>query len=140
MTGIQFQAFQPDLDPATTIMIDGHAPGFRMISHWPGHGTPEALRHDLTTGSAFLYAEMSESRRRELIGDFSVITNNHYDTDGALSLFTMLRPEIALPHRDLTLRTARAGDFAVRSVRPRCRVHRDRRREYNCRRAGSRQE
>lgn len=96
-----------------TVMVDGYAPGFRMISHWPGHGTPEALRHDLTTGSAFLYAGMSESRRRELMGEFSVVTNNHYDTDGALSLFTMLRPEVALSHRDLMLRTARAGDFAV---------------------------
>ena len=113
MAGIQFQPFHPDLDRATTVMIDGHAPGFRMISHWPGHGTPEPLRHDLTTGSAFLYAEMSASQRRELIGDFSLITNNHYDTDGALSLFTMLRPDVASAHRDLMLRTARLGDFAV---------------------------
>ena len=92
MTGLEFKAFHPGLDPATTVMIDGHAPGFRMISHWPGHGTPDALRHDLTTGSAFLFAEMSESRRRELIGDFSVVTNNHFETDGSLSLFAMLRP------------------------------------------------
>ena len=113
VTSPRFQSFHPSLDPATTVMIDGYAPGFRMISHWPGHGTPDALRHDLTTGSAFLYAEMSESRRRELIGEFSVITNNHYDTDGALSLFTMLRPDVAFPHQDLMLRTARAGDFAV---------------------------
>ncbi len=88
MTSIRFQPFHPGLDPATTVMIDGYAPGFRMISHWPGHGTPDALRHDLTTGSAFLYAEMCESRRTEPIGEFSVVTNNHYDTDGALSLFT----------------------------------------------------
>ena len=47
------------------------------------------------------------------IGEFSVVTNNHYDADGALSLFTMLRPEVALPYRDLVMRTARAGDFAV---------------------------
>jgi hypothetical protein len=84
-----------------------------MISHWTGHGTAEPLRHDLTTGSALRYAEMGEAQRRDLVGQFSAITNNHYDTDGALSLFTMLRPEIALRHRDLVLRTARAGDFAV---------------------------
>lgn len=42
-----------------------------------------------------------------------MVTNNHYDSDGALSLFTMLRPEVALLHRDLMLRAARAGDFAV---------------------------
>jgi hypothetical protein len=42
-----------------------------------------------------------------------VVTNNHYDTDGVLSLFTMIRPELASLHKDLILRTARAGDFAV---------------------------
>lgn len=113
MSDLDFQAFHPGLDPVRTVMIDGYAPGFRMISHWPGHGTPEPLRHDLTTGSAFLYAEMSEARRKEVIGDFSIVTNNHYDADGTLSLFTMLRPETALRHKNLILRTARAGDFAV---------------------------
>lgn len=113
MANLRFESFHPGLDPATTVMIDGHAPGFRMISHWPDNGTPAALRHDLTTGSAFLYGEMSDSARRELVGDFSVITNNHYDTDGVLSLFTMLRPDVAFRYKDLILRTARAGDFAV---------------------------
>ncbi len=84
-----------------------------MISHWPDNGTPEALRHDLTTGSAFLYQEMSDAVRRDLVGDFSVITNNHYDTDGVLSLFTFLQPDVALRHKHLMLRTARAGDFAI---------------------------
>lgn len=88
---LEFRPFDPGMDPDTAVMIDGWAPGFRMISHWPGHTTPEPLRHDLTTGSAFLWAETSEARRRELLGEFSVVTNNHYDTDGALSLFTMLR-------------------------------------------------
>jgi len=113
MTNLQFQSFHPDLDPASTVMIDGHAPGFRMVSHWPENGTPNALKHDLTTGSAFLYREMSNSLRRDLLGDFSVITNNHYDTDGVLSLFTFLQPDVAFRHQDLILRTARAGDFAV---------------------------
>ena len=113
MTNIRFESFHPGLDPAATVMIDGHAPGFRMISHWPDNGTPAALKHDLTTGSAFLYQEMSDSTRRDLLGDFSVITNNHYDADGVLSLFTMLRPDVAFRYKDLILRTARAGDFAV---------------------------
>jgi hypothetical protein len=94
-------------------MIDGYAPGFRMISHWPGHSTPAPLRHDMTTGSALLYAQMSDAERKALIGEFSIVTNNHYDTDGALSLFTMLRPDIGLRYPDLMLRAARAGDLAI---------------------------
>src|SRR5262249_38453950 len=69
-------------------------------------------RHDVTTGAAFLFADLSDAERRRLIGDFSVVTNNHYDTDGALSLFTMLRPDVALRHRDLMVRAARSGDLA----------------------------
>jgi Family of unknown function (DUF6687) len=111
MPELSFLPFSPDLDPARVVMIDGYAPGFRMISHWPGNSTPAPLRHDLTTGSAFLYAEMSDAERKTLIGEFSIVTNNHYDTDGALSLFTMLN--VALRHRDLMLRTARSGDFAI---------------------------
>lgn len=56
MTRIEFQPLHPGLDPATTVMIDGYDPRFRMISHWPGHRTSDALRHDLTTGSALLNA------------------------------------------------------------------------------------
>jgi hypothetical protein len=113
MRKLRFVPFAPDLDPARVVMIDGYAPGFRMISHWPGHGTAPPLRHDLTTGSAFLYSDMSEAARTRLVGEFSIVTNNHYDTDGALSLFTMLRPDIASRHRDLMLRAARLGDLAI---------------------------
>jgi len=108
-----FRPFSPDLDPAAAVMIDGWAPGFRMISHWPGNTTPARLRHDLTTGSAFLFAELSEAERRAFVGEFSVVTNNHYDADGALSLYTMLEPDVALRHRDLMVRAARSGDLAV---------------------------
>jgi hypothetical protein len=113
MMALTFVPYSPDLDPKTVVMVDGWAPGFRMISHWPGNTTPAPLRHDVTTGSAFLFAEMSSAARARTIGDFTVVTNNHYDTDGALSLFTMLRPELALSNRDLMVRAARGGDLAA---------------------------
>lgn len=113
MKSVEFQSFHPSLDASKTVMIDGYAPGFRMISHWPGHATPEALRHDLTTGSCLKFVEMTQSAQRDLLGEFSVVTNNHYDGDGILSLYTVLEPEIALQHADLMLRAARSGDFAV---------------------------
>jgi hypothetical protein len=56
---------------------------------------------------------MLAGERKRVIGDFSIVTNNHYDTDGALSLFTMLRPDVAQRHRDLMVRAARAGDLAA---------------------------
>ena len=113
MSALRFVPFSPGLDPADVVMIDGWAPGFRMISHWPGNSTPAALRHDLTTGAAFSFVDLSEREQHELVGGFSIVTNNHYDADGALSLFTMLHPKVALRHRDLMLRTARSGFFAA---------------------------
>jgi Family of unknown function (DUF6687) len=113
MYDLEFRPFSPTLDPAEVVMIDGWAPGFRMISHWPGNTTPAPLRHDLTTGSAFLFLDLSVTERRELVGEFSLVTNNHYDTDGALSLFTMLHPDVARKHRDLMIRAARGGDLAT---------------------------
>ncbi|HBM89809.1 MAG TPA: hypothetical protein DD437_14790, partial [Rhodobiaceae bacterium] len=111
MSNLNFQPFHPGLDPAQTLMTDGYAEGYRTISHWPGHSTPEPLRHDLTTGSALILAGMTPTQRREVLGEFSIVTNNHIDADGVLSAFCVLNPDLALKYRDLILRTAATGDL-----------------------------
>eukprot|EP00435_Cladocopium_sp_Y103_P076720 s1_g459.t1 len=93
-------------------MVDGYTDGYRTLSHWPGHSTPGPLRHDLTTGSALILAGMSPGERQDLLGDYSIVTNNHIDADGVLSAFCVLNPELALEHQDLILRTAATGDMA----------------------------
>ena len=95
------------------VYVDGTADGFRSLSHWPGNSTPAELKHDLSTGIALRWAGLSAARRDELLGPFGVVTNNHYDTDGALSLFAMLRPDAALPRAEAMLRAAATGDFAT---------------------------
>lgn len=112
MPDIQFQPFHEGLDPNETLMADGYSDGYRTISHWPGHSTPGPLRHDLTTGSALIFAGMTPEQRRDLLGSFSIVTNNHIDADGVLSAFCVLFPELALKHKDLILRTAAVGDLA----------------------------
>jgi len=102
-----------DGDPARTLYVDGTATGFRTLSHWPGNSTPAELKHDLSTGIALNAARLSPERRRELLGDFDEVANNHYDTDGALSAFALLRPELALPRADFMLEAAAAGDFSA---------------------------
>lgn len=109
--GVQFKMFGRGLDPALTLCVDGRAFGLRALSHWPGPPPPDALSHDVTTGMALLYARASEAERRELLGSFDVVTNDHYDTDGALSLLAILEPEVALTHEDLMIRAATTGDF-----------------------------
>jgi len=113
MSDIQFQSFHAGLDPEQTLMVDGYADGYRTISHWPGHSTPAPLRHDLTTGSALMLAGMTGAQRKELLGEYSVVTNNHIDVDGVLSAFSVLNPDLALEHQGLILRTAANGDLAM---------------------------
>lgn len=112
MSALEFQPFHSGLDPNETLMVDGYSDGYRTISHWPGHSTPAPLRHDLTTGSAIKLAALSPDERRELVGEFSIVTNNHLDADGVLSAFCVLYPDLALKHQDLILRTATTGDLA----------------------------
>ncbi|WOF73657.1 hypothetical protein QMT40_001290 [Parvibaculaceae bacterium PLY_AMNH_Bact1] len=112
MSKIHFQSFQEGLNPSETLMVDGYSEGYRTISHWPGHSTPAQLRHDLTTGSALKFAALSPEEKRDLVGEFSIVTNNHIDADGVLSAFCVLNPDLALKHRDLILRTAATGDLA----------------------------
>lgn len=100
-------------DPARTLIVDGAASGFRSLSHWPGNSTPAALRHDLSTGMALALASRPADEQQALLGSFEVVVNNHYDTDGALSAFAVLRPAEALAQRALLLAAAATGDFAT---------------------------
>lgn len=93
--------------------MDGSAPGFRTLSHWPGNSTPAAVKHDLSTGIALNVARLSPARRQSLLGDWDEVANNHYDTDGALCAFAVLHPEAALQREALLLDAAACGDFTV---------------------------
>ena len=98
--------------PRPLLLVDGafDTPGLNL-SHWPGHATPPALRHDLSTGSALAFARLDADERARLAAGCVAIANNHYDTDGACSLFAVRHPERALPRAEKLLAAARAGDF-----------------------------
>jgi hypothetical protein len=49
--------------------------------------------------------------RDELTQGIDLVTNNHFDTDGVLSVWSMLNGERALPLRDKLIAAAEAGDF-----------------------------
>ena len=81
------------------------------LSHWPGNTTPDALRHDLSTGCALKFAELSEAERMSFAEGAVAIVNNHYDTDGLCAAFATRHPDRALPHAEALLNAARCGDF-----------------------------
>jgi hypothetical protein len=86
------------------------APGLNL-SHWPGNRTPPELRHDLSTGIALNFARLPQARQADLARGCTALANNHYDTDGVLALFALVRPEEALRQSDFLLQAAAAGDL-----------------------------
>ena len=100
----------PGPDPVISVDGASKAPGLNL-SHWPGHRTPKALRHDLSTGSALLFAALPAEQRVLLAAGAVAIVNNHYDTDGACALFAVRHPRAALERTERLLAAARAGDF-----------------------------
>jgi hypothetical protein len=79
------------------------------LSHWPDAGTPEQLAADTSTAIVQRYLEASPAGP-----ELRLVTNNHYDEDGALGIWLLLEGRDAPPERRrLALEAAEAGDFHV---------------------------
>lgn len=91
------------------LAVDGVFGTGRNLSHWPGNRTPERFKHDLTTGMALRLAAAPD--RSAWMAGIAVVANNHLDTDGLLSAWSVLHPEAALAESSLLLNAAAAGDF-----------------------------
>src|SRR4030095_1671709 len=58
---------------------------------------------------------VASPNRAELTKGIDLVTNNHFDSDGVLSVWTVLNGERALAYRDLLIAAAEAGDFSEHS-------------------------
>jgi hypothetical protein len=100
------EAYEGDV-PA--ISCDGLVPGAALdLTHWQGNQTPLRYKADTSTEIALRFVVSVEARERWAS---AVAVNNHFDTDGVLSVWTLLDPENALAQRDLLVAAAEAGDF-----------------------------
>ena len=107
----RFEFFSEDLDAAATLMVDGVAGKARNLSHWPGNRTPQRYRADTTTEMALHLA--ADPERESFLESVRIVSNNHFDTDGLLSVWAVLNPDEALRHRRFLVDAARAGDFGT---------------------------
>lgn len=99
-----------DLAGPPNIIVDG-LPTLGTVltlSHWPGSGTPEALRDDLSAQIVFRFLATDSPLAR-----VPAVSNGHFDKDGLVGIFALLSPELALGYRDLLVDVASAGDFGV---------------------------
>jgi hypothetical protein len=91
------------------ISCDGLVPGTALdLTHWQGNQTPRRYKADTSTEIALKFVASPEATEQ---WSSAVVVNNHFDTDGVLSVWTMLDPRRAIACRALLVSAAEAGDF-----------------------------
>jgi hypothetical protein len=107
---MRFEFYHEGLSGAPLLAVDGTVEGALHLSHWEGNRTPEELRADTSTEIALNF--VAWPRREEWARGVEVVTNNHFDADGVLSVWTVLNGERASGLRDELVSAAEAGDFS----------------------------
>jgi len=107
---MRFAFYNSDLDSVPKLSVDGTVPNSVHFSHWQGNETPAEVKADTSTEIALNL--VASPRRSELTKGIELVTNNHFDTDGILSVWTVLHGPPALDLHDQLIAAAEAGDFS----------------------------
>ena len=107
-----FRFFDDSLRGVQKISVDGLVPDTNFhLSHWKKNLTPSVFKADTATEIAFKYNGTGKA------GDYfpgvTLLTNNHFDTDGLFSVWALLNPHRAEGFRPLLVAAAEAGDFST---------------------------
>lgn len=111
---MRFEYYHDGLADVPKLSVDGTVDNAIHFSHWKGNQTPVSLKADTSTEIALNLA--AAPNQRELTQGIDLVTNNHFDTDGVLSVWTVLTGEPALELRDKLIAAAEAGDFSEMST------------------------
>jgi uncharacterized protein DUF6687 len=106
---MRFEYYHSGLDDVPKLSVDGTVANSVHFSHWQGNETPAELKADTSTEIALNL--VSSPNKSELTRGIELVTNNHFDTDGILSVWTVLTGERALELSELLIPAAEAGDF-----------------------------
>jgi hypothetical protein len=107
---MKFEFYHAGLDDIPKLSVDGTVSNSIHFSHWEGNETPAEVKADTSTEIALNL--VSSINQRELTRGIELATNNHFDTDGVLSVWTVLSGERAIYLRDKLIAAAEAGDFS----------------------------
>src|SRR2546423_8489397 len=107
---MKFEFYTDAIASVPKLSVDGTVDNAIHFSHWKGNETPASVKADTSTEIALNVVAAPD--RNELTQGIDLVTNNHFDTDGVLSVWTMLNGERALPLRDKLIAAAEAGDFS----------------------------
>src|SRR2546425_2675491 len=111
---MMFEFYCDAIADVPKLSVDGTVDNAIHFSHWKGNETPASVKADTSTEIALNV--VASSSRNELTKGIDLVTNNHFDTDGVLSVWTVLTGEHALPLRDKLIAAAEAGDFSELST------------------------
>jgi len=111
---MRFEYYTEKLADVPKLSVDGTVDHAIHFSHWKGNQTPVSVKADTSTEIALNL--VAAPNRDELTQGIDLVTNNHFDTDGVLSVWTMLTGERALELRDKLIPAAEAGDFCELST------------------------
>ncbi len=111
---MRFEYYSDAIAGLPKLSVDGTVDNAIHFSHWKGNQTPASVKADTSTEIALNLA--AAPNREELTRGIDLVTNNHFDTDGVLSVWTMLNGERALELRDKLIAAAEAGDFSELST------------------------
>lgn len=107
---MRFEFYTEALANVPKLSVDGTVDNSIHFSHWQGNTTPAEVKADTSTEIALNL--VASPNRAALTNGIELVTNNHFDTDGILSVWTVLNGERALAYRDLLISAAEAGDFS----------------------------
>jgi len=107
---MRFEFYTEAIENVPKLSVDGTVDHSIHFSHWEGNSTPTEVKADTSTEIALNL--VASPNRAALTQGIDLVTNNHFDTDGALSCWTVLTGERALVYRDLLISAAEAGDFS----------------------------
>ncbi len=107
---MRFEYYHAGLDQAPKLSVDGTVANAVHFSHWQGNNTPASVKADTSTEIALNL--VSASNYDELTQGIDLVTNNHFDTDGVLSVWTVLTGKRSLELREKLIAAAEAGDFS----------------------------
>ncbi len=107
---MRFEFYHAGLDNVPKLSVDGTVSNSIHFSHWEGNQTPDEVKADTSTEIALNL--VASPNKQKLTQGIELVTNNHFDTDGVLSVWTVLTGERARDLREQLIPAAEAGDFS----------------------------
>ena len=117
---MRFQFYSDEIANLPKLSVDGTVSNAIHFSHWQDNETPEEVKADTSTEIALNL--VTSPNRENLTQGIELVTNNHFDTDGMLSVWTVMTGERAAKYREVLIAAAEAGDFSEYSTETGIRV------------------